>query len=188
MFEAGVTSTEHFMPSVEQAQSSTEPAMEKLVKLDEGHELQLLARGDRALLRVVDPSNSIGLELEILVTPTGPTVRLRANAVELESATELAMRCDNLRINARSDILLSAGGRARVDAHSVDVQARVGAALIQANDDVQILGEQVLLNCERQPTMPSWARDPNQPEPVPVSACSGDLALLASLNLHCESL
>lgn len=143
--------------------------------------MELTPHGDRAVLRVLDANDRPGLELEIVVGSAGPTVRIRAQSVELDAVGDVALRCDAFQVEARQGINLRAGGAATLDAHAVKIGARVGAAVIQANDDVQLLGEQVLLNCDRQPPMPQWVQSAAPPEHVPLAASSGDAPLLATL-------
>lgn len=153
----------------------------RAVRLGEHHTVEVTPDGDRAILRVLDANARAGLELEIIVTPAGPTVRVRANSVELETVGDVNVRCAAFQVDARQTIALRAGGVATLDAHAVKIEARVGAAVVQANDDVQLLGEQILLNCDRQPPMPQWVQSAAAPTPVPLAATSGDEALLATL-------
>lgn len=157
-----------------------------VVRLGDRHTVEVTrasptSGADRAILRVLDADRRVGLELEIVVTSAGPTVRVRAQALELEAVGDIAVRCDAFRVEARQAIDLRAGGAATLDAHAVRVGARVGAVVVQANDDVQLLGEQVLLNCDRQPPMPAWVRPEAPQELVPLAATSGDAPLLKIL-------
>lgn len=40
------------------------------------------------------------------------------------------------------------------------LEARVGSVVARANDDVQLLGENVLLNCDRTAPVPDWVTAP----------------------------
>lgn len=145
------------------------------------HRLELAQQDDRARLRIVDSHARCGLDIEIRMTSAGPTVRVHAQAVELETAGAIAVRCETFNVEARDAIALRAGGVAKVDAHTVEVEARVGGAIVRANDDVQLLGEQVLLNCDRQPPIPRWVEPAALPEKVPLANSSGDALLIEAV-------
>jgi hypothetical protein len=111
-------------------------------------------------------------------------LRARAASLEVESDDELVARCRTFRVEARDDIQLSAGGTLQAAGRRVDVEATHGSARVRANDDVQLLGENVLLNCEGpNPEVPSWvAASPTPPTPsVPAATASGDADLLSTI-------
>ncbi|XXT18517.1 hypothetical protein WME94_50635 [Sorangium sp. So ce429] len=143
--------------------------------------IEVIPQGDSARLRVIDANARTGLDLEIIVTPAGPIVRVRAQAVELDAVDAVAVHCEQFKVEARGAIALRAGGAATLEASAVNVEARVGGAVIRANDDVQLLGEQILLNCDRQPPIPRWVQSGPPPQLVPVAATSGDASLLSAL-------
>jgi hypothetical protein len=150
-------------------------------QLGSQHTVELTSKGDRACLRVFDAQNRVGLDLEIVITPVGPVVRVRAQGVELEAAGEMVLRCADFHVHARDSIALHAGGKVSLDAHAVRIEARVGTAVVRANDDVQLLGEHVLLNCDREPPLPEWVQPVVPVQHVPLAACNGDEPLLANM-------
>jgi hypothetical protein len=102
-------------------------------------------------------------DVEIAITSSGPVVRASAVALEIDSADEIVARCDRFSIQARSSVEIAApeitcraSGTVRAEGREVDVVANAGDVRLRANDDVQLLGEQILLNCERQPPPPTW--------------------------------
>jgi len=84
-----------------------------------------------ALLRLQSPRQPT-LEVEIVLTAAGPVIRAAAAALEITAASFA------------------------VQAGQVALTARTGDVAIRANDDVALNGEQVLLNCDRDPPLPSW--------------------------------
>jgi hypothetical protein len=152
------------------------------IALGNEHTIAVLRDDERVRFRVTrSDGDGPGLEMEIVLTPAGPTVRVRAASLELEATDSVALRCKDFRVEASENLELVAGKNARIDAEAVHLEARVGRATIHANDDVQLLGEQVLLNCDRQPPMPPWTKpDPNLPL-LPLAMDSGDQELLALL-------
>lgn len=86
----------------------------------------------------------------------GPVARLRAARVELETTSEVSLRCARFDVEATGGINLRAGGDLTTSAEAVGVEARSGRIVARANDDVQLLGEQILLNCDRAPAIPEW--------------------------------
>jgi hypothetical protein len=122
------------------------------------------------------------MEIEVAFTADGPVVRTRANALELTSLGRVTARCASFEVDAEENIALRSRGTFAVEARAVDVEATHEGVSIRANDDVQLLGEHVLLNCDPSPPVPAWV--PVVPEPTPTVAlqgASGDAALLAAV-------
>lgn len=138
------------------------------------------ARGARIAVSATDGSPA--LSLEIVMTPTGPSLRVSAQSVELVAAETLTARAKHIALDAQESVSIKAGGDATVDARALSLEARVGRAQIRANDDVQLLGEQVLLNCERKVETPPWALEsPQVPALLRLADVSGDAELLAAI-------
>jgi len=155
------------------------------VPIGDGWSAALSRQPGGALLRVARGADDQALEIVISLTADGPVVRARAAALEIETEHDLVARCDRFRVEARQSIELVAGDTLAAQGRRVAVQATHGTARIEANDDVQLLGENVLLNCDRPPPpVPAWARPtPAAPEPtLAAQAASGDAALLAALH------
>lgn len=112
-------------------------------------------------------------------------LRVAAASIELDAAHDALARCRRFEVAATESITLASQGDVAVRAHGrVDVAAATGDVRLQANDDVQLLGEHVLLNCDPTPPMPAWASGapgPGAPGALPCSDASGDAALLALL-------
>jgi len=122
--------------------------------------LEPRARG--AVLRVAHPEQG-QVAIEITITARGPVIRATAAALELESATDIHARCDRFTVEARESVTLrapaitqQAAGTLRAEGRAIELEARAGDVRIHANDDVQVMGEQVLLNCERETPPPGW--------------------------------
>ncbi|HXJ19462.1 MAG TPA: hypothetical protein VMT03_04445 [Polyangia bacterium] len=104
-----------------------------------------------ALLRLQSPRQP-AVDVEIVLTAAGPVIRAAAAALEITAASDIVARCDQFRVEARGSFSVRAG--------EVAVTARTGGVAIRANDDVALNGEQVLLNCDRDPPLPSWLPGP----------------------------
>jgi len=114
---------------------------------------------DRSM-RVADPNGVI--ELEIDLRDTGPVVRVRAAALQVQTQGELSLTCERFEVRARDglrletdgdlgvsvsgDLGLRAAGHAHVEGKAVRVRATRGEAHVEAHDDVRIEGQQILLN------------------------------------------
>ena len=160
-----------------------------------GERALLVTPGDGgAKLQVCAPSGRVELEVEIVITPAGAVLRARAAALALETAGRIEARCAEFVVDASERIALRSGGEVlqradgdvRVEASAVDVVARSHGVRVKANDDVQLLGEHVLLNCDAPQALPDWV--PVRPlaeatAAVDVAAASGDRALLEALGL-----
>ena len=133
----------------------TEPRLQT-VRLSGGHSVEIASTEDRALLRVGCDGDGKAIEVEIAWSAAGPVARLRAARVDLETTAELSLRCARFDVEATGNINLRAGGDLTTSAETVGVEARSGRIVARANDDVQLLGEQILLNCDRAPAIPEW--------------------------------
>lgn len=150
--------------------------------LGPSHALTVDARSDGARIAVSASDGSPALSLEIVMTPSGPALRVSAQSVELVAEGSLTARAKSLAFEASESVSIKAGGDAVIDARALSLEARVGKAKIQANDDVQLLGEQVLLNCERKVEAPPWAfESPKVPALMRLAESSGDAELLAAI-------
>ena len=152
-----------------------------VLSFDRGWTAQLSRTDAGVRLRVRQGDSSAKLELTIVITPEGPVLRAHASALEVETDNDLVARCGTFRVEARDRIELVAGGVLQAAGRRVDVEATHGSARVRANDDVQLLGENVLLNCEGpNPEVPSWAAaSPSPPVPsLPPATASGDTDLL----------
>jgi hypothetical protein len=153
------------------------------------HTLEIVPSGQTARVTLRTASGHELLAFEIEVTAAGAVVKGTAAALQIDAA-KVSTRCDSFVVEARETIELrsagrivqEAGGSLEARASSIDLEAKQGAFRARANDDVQLLGEQILLNCDREPVVPRWASTPWVP-PAPISKelQSGDQALLADL-------
>jgi len=139
-------------------------AARKPIALDDGWHAELRRLDGGAVLRVSRPSGGAPLELEIHLTDAGPVVRARASAIEIESDGDLVARCDRFRVEARKAIDLISSGALRAEGREIALRATHGSAVVDASDDVQLLGEQVLLNCDRPAPLPAWVTVAPAPE------------------------
>lgn len=153
----------------------------RVVSLGTSHSMEIRSRGEGAVLRISSPERRHSIEVEIALHEGAPVVRVRAPSVELEAAERVAVRCHDFEVQAKGTIALQAGGMAQVESGAVSIRAQRGCAVVRANDDVQLLGEKVLLNCERQSPMPTWVETPDEPALLPLEPATGDAALLLSL-------
>jgi hypothetical protein len=144
-----------------------------IIPIERGRSVEVLPAPEGAHLRVRDEAGA-ALDIEIRFDAGGPIVGVRAQRLEIEGGGHIAARCDTFSVHARQKIELmsegelvqKAAGKTTLEAHDLAVTAKPGAIRLQANDDVQLLGENVLLNCERPKPLPEWARARVRPEPV----------------------
>jgi hypothetical protein len=115
---------------------------------------------DKHVLRIADQHGAIELEVEL--RDTGPVVRVRAAALQVETSGPLLLGCERFELRAREgirlasdgdfianaggDLDLRASGLAHCEGKAVRIRARNGEAQIEAQDDVRLEGERVLLN------------------------------------------
>jgi hypothetical protein len=159
------------------------------VSLGLGWTLGVAPRSLGAMLRLHHPGQA-GMAIEIVLSARGPIVRASAATLEIESADEIVAKCNRFTVEARDAIVMSAreiehhaSERARLEAEEIAIEARSGDVRVRANDDVQLLGEQVLLNCERQPVLPTWLPLPSAaPATLPPQDTVGAPELFESLD------
>ena len=123
-------------------------------------EVRAAARG--ATLALIHPQHA-GIEVEVVITAEGPLIRTRAAALQLSTLGQLSARCESFEVEASAAIALraphveiSAAEQVFAVSKRVSIAATHGNVQLKANDDVQLLGEQILLNCEREPPLPAW--------------------------------
>jgi hypothetical protein len=128
------------------------------IPLSDGRSLEIA--GDERALRIANREGRVELEIELHAT--GPIVRVRAAALQVETHGEIELGCERFEVHARDGIRLvstgdlavavsgdidcRAAGQAHFEGKGVRLRARRGEALIEAHDDVRVDGERVLLN------------------------------------------
>jgi hypothetical protein len=140
-----------------------------------------------AIIRLMHPEQE-SVAVEITITAQGPVIRASAAALEIESATDISARCKRFIVEASDSVTLlapeithRASGILRAEGRSVEVDAKAGDVRIHANDDVQVMGEQVLLNCERDTPVPNWLSKPPLVEvTLPRKDVAGDAGLVTT--------
>lgn len=173
------------------ALTPTEPA---LIPLGQERSLRVDRAGDSVTLQIRsgEAERSRALEIEVRFTEDGPTLRVRANKLELEAEGQIAARCESFVVDAserielksQGTILQEAAREARLAARRIELDAKPGAVCIQANDEVQLLGEQVLLNCDKPMPQPAWMQQYSPdgvPRTVPLGMHSGDADVIRAL-------
>jgi hypothetical protein len=100
-----------------------------------GRLVRLEADAGREELIVCNAAGQV--ELRVRLTDQGPVLTLSGARIELDADT-IALRCRELEIDAQQ--------KARIEAASVDVEAKLGGITLRANDDVEVEGERIWLN------------------------------------------
>ena len=91
----------------------------------------------------------------IRVTAEGPVVEVEGAALAIRTTGELAVDAERLALHGRSgvsitsggDVVLETAGRLSTTARSQRIEATLGDVRVEANDDVRLDGERVLVNC-----------------------------------------
>lgn len=172
------------MESETKKRRATELSDDLAHSLGFGWTARLEAQGRGAVLRIEHPDQA-PVDIVITITAQGPVIRASATALELETATDISAHCRRFTVDAQDSVTLrapeinqQASGLLRAEGQAVEVTAKAGDVRIHANDDVQVLGEQVLLNCDREPALPDWLPKPPSPEvTLPRQDVAGDVDL-----------
>ncbi len=85
--------------------------------------------------------------LEVVLTPAGPILRFHAAQVQLDCKGSFQVRCEKFEVETTGDIVQKAGGNVRVESKEMCLEAKRGDLDVRANDDVNLNGERVRLNC-----------------------------------------
>lgn len=94
-------------------------------------------------------------ELSIHLTEEGPVLRFGGRGLRVVADADLSLSAEELRLEGRSgltlesggDLDLKAAGDLRSEARIQTILGRLGNVNVEANDDVRIDGERVLVNC-----------------------------------------
>jgi hypothetical protein len=142
--------------------AASPPADHQALALPSGRVIEAHAEAAGAD-RVTIKSPTGEVELTVLMTPSGPVLRFRAADVELAASRAVRVDCESFHVRAEKEITQEAGGDLRQKiGGSADVKvrrrlttaagearlvAKRGGVQIEANDDVELIGERVKLNC-----------------------------------------
>jgi len=122
--------------------------------LSHGRELTVkLGEGADSIL-VRSPSGDVELAIEI--GPDGPRLKVRAVDIELVADKRLSMRCEELNVTVGGTATIQAGGVTTITGKDVHIDAPRGELSLRANDDVDVRGERIRLNCDDAPMPTSW--------------------------------
>ncbi len=174
-------------PSADEVTDGALSVMPK-VSVGMGWEAVLEPRQRGALLRLQNAERG-AVNVEIVLTPEGPVIRASVRALEISAETDVLVSCDRFLVEAResfgvraAEISHEARGAFRATAAEIALTARAGDVAIRANDDVSVHGEQILLNCDRDPPIPAWLPLPPAVEiTLPASSEHGDPGVLRDL-------
>ncbi len=126
-----------------------------LVELTHGRALSVDL--DHAGVDLIQLRSATGeVELAIEVGPDGPKLRVRAVDIELTAERKLAMRCAELDVQVSGQATVAAEGELQMAGLDVRVLAERGEIQLRANDDVDVRGERIRLNCDDPPMPISW--------------------------------
>lgn len=95
------------------------------------------------------------VSLTITITDAGPVLHLEGAGLMIKTDGDLAISAKSLAIHGREGIALTTGGDAHIcaagdlttKARVQNITAELGNVNLQANDDVKIDGERILMNC-----------------------------------------
>lgn len=93
-------------------------------------------------------SGSGEILMEVLLTPAGPVLRFKAAQVQVECEGAFQVRCESFDVQTTGDIRQQAGGVLRAESREISIEATRGDVSVKANDDVNLNGERVRLNCD----------------------------------------
>jgi hypothetical protein len=89
------------------------------------------------------------MSLNVSITEQGVTLSIHGASLELSLERELTINAESIALHGRSSVALATEGTLSSVARSVRVETTHGNIELEANDDVRVDGERVLLNCPR---------------------------------------
>lgn len=120
-------------------------------------------RGDQQLVidqglkedRLIITSANGKVSITITITDSGPVLHLEGAGLMIRADGDLAINARSLAIHGRDGIALTSDGDAHIcvqgdlttRARIQNITAELGNVNVQANDDVKIDGERILMNC-----------------------------------------
>jgi hypothetical protein len=140
---------------------------EETVTLPSGRSFSLDRGSDTLVFRA--PNGACVLQVEL--TDQGPRLRFESAAIEIVAPRSVSIASERVEIIAGSmsvdvarDMSERIGGDARrvalgnaaIAGADLELEACSGTASIRANDDVEVTGERVRLNCDDPPMPVSW--------------------------------
>ncbi len=128
------------------------------------------------------------VELRVCFTESGPVLRFDAPSLMLSNSGDLSLRSRNLELCAQENLSVRVGGDLEqqvtggaklkvgedldISAQAASLRGRLGEVCLEANDDLVLNGERVLLNC------------PTEEEQARRQQAVKDLKDLLALNYH----
>lgn len=111
--------------------------------------------GDRRLvLRRADGGEAITLlepngkvAVTVTITAEGITLSLGGASVEIEVEKSLAIAAQSIALHGREGVSISTEGTLATTGRRQSITSTHGNVEVEANDDVKLNGERVLLNC-----------------------------------------
>lgn len=141
--------------------SEQEPAPPRRVPLPSGRTVVVDTSEGGEVVRFESPTGQV--ELQVTLTPEGPRLVFRAADVELKAEGTVRVDCNRYEVRAKEEIHHTSGGAlketvngdrlSRVRGTSASlarrtlIESKRGDVRVVANDEVQLLGEKIKLNC-----------------------------------------
>ncbi len=142
--------------------TETRQHLRESVELSFGRKLKVTSQeglGDQITLS--DPGGRV--ELQILITARGPVLRFEAADLQISSKGKIQFQCEDLEVHAHHEIkqvcegnfFQEVSGNVHMDVKGdLDTEARTcslsasrGNINLNANDDIKMKSERILLNC-----------------------------------------
>jgi hypothetical protein len=146
-------STENVTTARPNTRAISEGEDSPIISLPGGQALLLRASPDEHAIIILRPDG--GASISISVTAAGAVVRLGTGPLAIETSGELTVRAaqltlhgdEGVTIRSGKDLTMEVAGDARVTARSHLIRAELGDVAVEANDDVRLNGERVLVQC-----------------------------------------
>lgn len=113
------------------------PNVERTAPLETGRRVLIRNGSDGQTVEVRGPDGS--LEVQIVITPQGPVVKLTAGRLEIATTEDVDIRCRKFKVHAESGVEIESEGKMALRSEDdLDLEAKQG--------DLRAKGETIWLN------------------------------------------
>jgi len=126
---------------------------DKSIELPANQRLFIENSQETSELTIVDADGRVNLS--VTITPEGPVLHLTGGSLMLHTDGDLGINAKQIDLHGREGVSLStdgdlnvhAQGEVAIAAKKQSITAELGNVDIKANDDVQLDGERIKMNC-----------------------------------------
>jgi hypothetical protein len=133
--------------------NATSRANSRTLQLVGNQQLVVERNPNSNVLKIVGKDGQVTLSVHI--TPAGPVLHFGGAGLMIQADGPLAIDAEQVAIHGRKGVIISSDGDTRIcvdgdltmNARAQNISAALGNVNINANDDVRLDGERIMMNC-----------------------------------------